>query len=65
MPILNTHSRPALVIYSIQKHERIEEWLTTWLIKVNGSKCAQATFTLIKDTCSSIFVNEDSPNETT
>jgi hypothetical protein len=54
-----THSNPTTASMNIQAHLRkIERWTRKWRLKINETKSAHITFTLRKETCPPVYVNQ-------
>jgi len=57
--IMATHSNPTTASMNIQAHLRkIERWTRKWRLKINETKSAHITFTLWKETCPPVYVNQ-------
>ena len=56
--ILSVHENPNAASMILQDHIfQLEEWLERWKIKVNEQKCMHITFTLRRQSCSPIRIN--------
>jgi hypothetical protein len=57
--IMATHSNPTIASLNIQTHLRkIEHWSRKWRLKINETKSAHITFTLGKETCPPVHINQ-------
>jgi len=56
--VLTAHENPAIARHRLQLHE-IQLWLRKWRMKANESKSVQVTFTLKKDTCPPVQLNNN------
>jgi hypothetical protein len=57
--IMATHSNPPTASMNIQAHLReIEHWTRKWRLKINETKSAHITFTLRKETCPPVHINQ-------
>jgi hypothetical protein len=57
--ILATHSNPTTASMNIQAHLRkIEHWTRKWRLKINETKSAHIAFTLRKETCPPVHINQ-------
>ena len=57
--IFATHPDPMAASRNHQEHlNTVENWLKKWKIKVNETKSSQVTFTLRKDNCPAISINQ-------
>lgn len=55
---LSTHKNHHAASQHLQEYIlQMEQWLKLWRIKVNEQKCVHVTFTLRKETCPPIFLN--------
>lgn len=55
---LSTHKDPIEASNQLQHHvAQVEKWANLWGIKINEQKCTHVTFTLRKETCSPILIN--------
>lgn len=58
--ILSTHSDPRQATINLQNHlKAVEKWLAKWRIKVNETKSSHITFTLRRETCSTVTLNNN------
>ena len=56
---LQTHANPTTASHNLQEHLlTIEKWLQKWKIKVNETKSSHITFTLRKDHCPAVSINQ-------
>lgn len=56
--ILSSNKCPAAASMNLNKHLReLESWLANWRIRVNENKSTHITFTLRRDTCPRVFLN--------
>jgi hypothetical protein len=56
--VLTTHENPAIATHSLQTNlNEIQLWLKKWRMKVNETKSVQITFTLKKNTCPAVQLN--------
>lgn len=56
--ILSVNESPQEASHKLQIHVHLlEKWLQQWRIKINERKCSHITFTLRKETCVSILIN--------
>uniref|UniRef100_A0A1Y1JXT3 Reverse transcriptase domain-containing protein n=2 Tax=Photinus pyralis TaxID=7054 RepID=A0A1Y1JXT3_PHOPY len=56
--ILSCHENPQIASNKIQNYlTNLQQWLEKWKIKVNESKSAHITFTLRKETCPAVTIN--------
>jgi hypothetical protein len=63
--IFATHEDPTIASLNLQEHSHIiEKWLKKWKIKVKESKSSHITFTLRKDHCPAINVNQTNTPQT-
>ena len=54
-----THSNPTSASMNVQAHLRkIEHWTRKWRLKINETKSAQITFTLRKENCLPVHINQ-------
>ena len=54
-----THSNPITASMNIQTHLRkIEHWTRKWRLKINETKSTHITFTLRKETCPPVHINQ-------
>jgi hypothetical protein len=57
--IFATHADPTTALRNLQEHLlTIQNWLQKWKIKVNETKTPHITFTLRKDNCPAIRINQ-------
>jgi hypothetical protein len=57
--IMATHSTPTTASMNIQAHlSKIEHWARKWRLKINETKFAHITFTLRKETCLPVHINQ-------
>jgi hypothetical protein len=57
--IFSTHADPTTASRNLQEHFlTIENWLQKWKIKVNETNSSHITFTLRKDNCPAIRINQ-------
>ena len=57
--IFATHADPKTASRNLQEHLfTIQNWLQKWKIKVNETKSSHITFTLRKDNCPAISINQ-------
>ena len=57
--IFATHADPTTASRNLQEHLlTIQNWLQKWKIKVNENKSSHITFTLRKDNCPAISINQ-------
>jgi hypothetical protein len=63
--IFATHVDPTTASRNLQEHLNTVEnnWLIKWKIKVNETKSSHITFTLRKDNCPSIIINQTVPSQ--
>ena len=53
-----THNSTAIASLMLQNYIlKIQQWLNIWRIIINESKSVQVTFTLKKETCPTVFIN--------
>lgn len=58
--LLSTHMNPVTASENLQQHiNKIEEWLELWRIHANQSKSTHVTFTLRRDTCPPVTLNNE------
>lgn len=58
--LLSTHMNPVTASEHLQHHiDKIEEWLELWRIHANRRKSTHVTFTLRRDTCPPVTLNND------
>jgi hypothetical protein len=56
--ILAHHDDPVTASYKIQGHlDQLEAWLKKWWININATKSVQVTFTLRKEQCPVVYIN--------
>lgn len=56
--IMASHQDPTLASSHLQGHlSRVERWLKVWRVKANSTKSTHVTFTLRKQTCPEVFLN--------
>lgn len=56
--VLASHESPIVASDNLQSYLiQLEDWLKRWRIKVNESKSSHITFTLKKETCPNVFLN--------
>lgn len=56
--VLTTHANAEQASSLVQTYLRlVEDWFRIWRISVNGAKSVQVTFTLKKETCPAVFLN--------
>lgn len=56
--ILATHEDPTVASSNLQEHLfELETWLQKWRIKINASKSQHITFTLRKQKCPPVYIN--------
>ena len=57
--ILSTHPNPQTASMQLKNHlKKVEKWLADWRIRVNENKSAHVTFTLRKQTCATVILND-------
>lgn len=57
--IMASHHDPRMASHRLQNHlNKIENWLSLWRIKVNHNKSIHITFTLRKETCPVVTLNQ-------
>jgi hypothetical protein len=57
--IFTTHEDPTIASLNLQEYlNSIEKWLQKWKIKVNEPKSSHITFTLRKDHCPAVSINQ-------
>ena len=57
--IFATHVDPTTASRNLQEHlNNVENWLRKWKIKVNETKSSHITFTIRKDNCPAISINQ-------
>lgn len=55
---MSTHKDPKIASSNLQSHiHELESWLNKWKIKVNPAKCAHVTFTLRRENCPTVTIN--------
>jgi hypothetical protein len=58
--ILATHADPAQATSNLQHHlNLIQAWIQTWKIKINDTKSIQVNYTLRRDQCPQIKLNNN------
>lgn len=58
--ILSTHTNPETASLLLQNHlHELELWLKRWRIKANENKSAHVTFTLRRETCPPVKLNDE------
>jgi hypothetical protein len=56
--ILARHDDPVTVSHKLQGHlDQLEAWLKKWQININATKSVQVTFTLRKEQCPAVHIN--------
>ena len=56
--IISVHENPLIASNILQTHiSQLEDWLERWKIKVNDKKCIHITFTLRRETCPPVQIN--------
>jgi hypothetical protein len=56
--ILARHDDPVTASYKLQGHlDQLEAWLKKWRIKINATKSVQVNFTLKKEQCPVVHIN--------
>jgi hypothetical protein len=56
--ILTRHDDPVTTSHKLQGHlDQLEAWLKKWRIKIDATKSVQDTFTLKKDQCPAVHIN--------
>lgn len=56
--IISVHENPLIASNILQTHiSQLEDWLERWKIKVNDQKCIHITFTLRRETCPPVQIN--------
>ena len=56
--LLAVHTNPTMASYMLQNHlNKIQEWSNIWRIKVNESKSVQVTFTMKREACPPVTLN--------
>jgi hypothetical protein len=57
---LASHEDPAIASKNLQTHlDKLQIWFKKWRIKVNEKKSVHVTFTMRKQTCPSVFLNNE------
>ena len=57
--IVTSHKNAAAASFNLQKYLlRIQQWCKEWRITLNETKSVQVTFTLRRDTCPAVYLNE-------
>jgi hypothetical protein len=57
--VLASDTNPAIATSKLQTHLlAIQNWLTKWRVKVNESKSMHVTFTIQRETCPPVYINE-------
>jgi hypothetical protein len=56
--ILARHDDPVIASHKLQDHlDQLEAWLKKWRININATKSVQVTFTLRKEQCPVVNIN--------
>ena len=56
--IIATHKNPTIASLMLQNYLfKLQQWFKTWRIVVNENKSTQVTFTLRKETCPAVYLN--------
>jgi hypothetical protein len=56
--ILSANKGPAIATFTLQNHlNQIQEWPNIWKIKINEAKSTQVNFSLRREQCPAIFLN--------
>jgi hypothetical protein len=56
--ILSVNIDPAIATFTLQNHlNQIQEWTNIWKTKINEAKSMQVNFSLRKEQCPTIFLN--------
>jgi hypothetical protein len=56
--ILARHDDPVTASHKLQGHlDQLEAWLKKWRININATKSVQVTFTLRKEQCPVVYIN--------
>jgi hypothetical protein len=57
--ILSINIDPAIATFILQKHlNHIQEWTKIWKIKINETKSTQVNFSLRREQCPEVFLND-------
>jgi hypothetical protein len=56
--ILSVNIDPAIAAFTLQNNlNEIQEWTKVWKIKINNAKSTQVNFSLRREQCSAVFLN--------
>jgi hypothetical protein len=56
--ILSVNIDPAIAAFTLQNHlNQIQEWTNIWKIKINEAKSTQVDFSLRREQCPAVFLN--------
>jgi hypothetical protein len=56
--ILSVNIDPAIATFTLQNHlNQIQEWTNIWKIKINEAESTQVNFSLRREQCPAVFLN--------
>jgi hypothetical protein len=56
--ILSVNIDPAIATFTLQNHlNQMQEWTKIWKIKINEAKSTQVNFSLRREQCPAVFLN--------